>query len=260
MTVEIPKRLMGKVALVTGAGHGIGRASAHRMGLEGARVAIADIRGEAAEETVDILRRDGIDAAAWRCDVSRPEDVERMVAGVVGHFELVDILHNNAGVVIAGSVHTIKLEDWDRVFAVNVRGMLLVSRAVIPVMQGQGGGVIVNTASISGIVGEPHLAAYNASKGAVINLTRQMAVDYARDGIRCNCVCPGWIETGFNNPIFQADGLDDQGIRQLIELTVPLNRQGSAEEVASAVAFLASEDASYITGHPLVVDGGQMAL
>jgi meso-butanediol dehydrogenase/(S,S)-butanediol dehydrogenase/diacetyl reductase len=260
MTVEIPKRLTGKVAVVTGAGHGIGRASAHRMGREGARVAVVDRREQAAQETVAILKKDGINAVAWTCDVSRQEEVEKTVAAVVGHFERIDILHNNAGVVIAGSVHTIKIEDWDRVFAVNVRGILLVSRSVIPIMQHQGGGAIVNTASISGIVGEPHLAAYNASKGAVINLTRQMAVDYARDGIRCNCVCPGWIDTGFNDPIFKADNLDDEGVRKLVELTVPMNRQGSAEEIAPAVAFLASDDASYITGHPLVIDGGQMAL
>ena len=162
--------------------------------------------------------------------------------------------------VIAGRVHTLPLDDWDRVFSVNIRGMFLMCKAVIPIMQAQGTGAIVNTASISGIVGEPHLAAYNASKGAVINFTRHLAVDYARDGIRCNCVCPGWIDTGFNDPIFAADNLDGEGVRVLVEQTVPMNRQGSAEEVAPAVAFLASDDSAYITGHPLVVDGGQMAL
>lgn len=258
--MEIPKRLTGRVAMVTGAGHGIGRASARRMALEGARIAAVDLRAEQAEETVAMLRGDGADAAAWACDVSDADQVERTVEEVAAHFGAIDILHNNAGVVIPGRVHELSLDDWDRVFAVNVRGIVLVSRAVIPVMRRQGGGVIVNTASISGIVGEPHLAAYNASKGAVINLTRHMAVDYAVDGIRCNCVCPGWIDTGFNAPIFEADGLDDEGVRNLVDLTVPMRRQGSAEEVAPAVAFLASDDASYITGHPLVVDGGQMAL
>jgi meso-butanediol dehydrogenase / (S,S)-butanediol dehydrogenase / diacetyl reductase len=258
--MEVPRRLVGKVAVVSGAGHGIGRASAHRMGLEGARIAVVDVREQAAQETAALLVQDGIDAIAWNCDVSLPEEVASTVADIAAHFERIDILHNNAGVVIAGSVHTISIDDWDRVFSVNIRGMFLMCRAVIPIMQRQGGGAIVNTASISGIVGEPHLAAYNASKGAVINFTRHMAVDYARDGIRCNCVCPGWIDTGFNDPIFAADNLDDEGVRVLVEQDVPMNRQGSAEEVAPAVAFLASDDAAYITGHPLVVDGGQMAL
>ncbi len=258
--MEIPRRLVGKVAVITGAGHGIGRASAHRMGLEGAKIAVVDRRANEAEQTASQLREDGVDAAAWTCDVSIPEEVQATVLEIAAHFDRIDILHNNAGVVVAGSVHTLAIEDWDRVFSVNIRGMFLVCKAVIPIMQAQGGGAIVNTASISGIVGEPHLAAYNASKGAVINFTRHLAVDYARDGIRCNCVCPGWIDTGFNDPIFAADHLDAEGVRVLVEQDVPMNRQGSAEEVAPAVAFLASDDAAYITGHPLVVDGGQMAL
>jgi meso-butanediol dehydrogenase / (S,S)-butanediol dehydrogenase / diacetyl reductase len=260
MSMEIPRRLVGKVAVVTGAGHGIGRASAHRMGLEGAIVAVVDLREYEAQETATMLKLDGIEASAWRCDVSKPDEVERTVAQIAGRFGRIDILHNNAGVVVAGSVHELSIEDWDRVFSVNIRGMFLVTRAVLPIMRQQGVGAIVNTASISGIVGEPHLAAYNASKGAVINFTRHLAVDYARDGIRCNCVCPGWIDTGFNDPIFAADHLDPEGVRVLVEQDVPLNRQGTAEEVAPAVAFLASDDAAYITGHPLVVDGGQMAL
>lgn len=258
--MEVPKRLVGKVAVVTGAGHGIGRASAHRMGLEGAKVAVVDVRAAEAAETVALLTRDGVEAAAWTCDVSIPDEVEQAVSQIAAQLGRIDILHNNAGVVIAGRVHELSVEDWDRVFAVNIRGMFLMSRAVLPIMQRQRSGSIVNTASISGIVGEPHLAAYNASKGAVINFTRHMAVDYARDGIRCNCVCPGWIDTGFNDPIFQADHLDAVGVRQLVEQDVPMNRQGSAEEVAPSVAFLASADAAYITGHALVVDGGQMAL
>jgi NAD(P)-dependent dehydrogenase (short-subunit alcohol dehydrogenase family) len=230
------------------------------MGLEGAKVAVVDRRDHEAQETVSTLKQDGIEAVAWTCDVSKPEEVERTIAQIVETFGRIDILHNNAGVVVAGSVHELSIEDWDRVFSVNIRGMFLVTRAVLPVMRRQGVGSIVNTASISGIVGEPHLAAYNASKGAVINFTRHLAVDYARDGIRCNCVCPGWIDTGFNDPIFEADHLDAEGIRVLVEQDVPMNRQGTAEEVAPAVAFLASDDAAYITGHPLVVDGGQMAL
>jgi NAD(P)-dependent dehydrogenase (short-subunit alcohol dehydrogenase family) len=230
------------------------------MGREGARVAVVDIRIEAAQESADLLRKDGVEAEALECDVAIPEQVAATVDSVVDRFKRVDILHNNAGVVIAGSVHSLPLEDWDRVFAVNVRGIFLVSKAVLPIMQSQRSGVIVNTASISGLVGEPHLAAYNASKGAIVNLTRQIAVDYGADGVRCNCVCPGWIDTGFNQPIFDAGNMSDDEVRRLVEDTVPMRRQGNADEVASAVAFLASDDASYITGHPLVIDGGQLAL
>jgi meso-butanediol dehydrogenase / (S,S)-butanediol dehydrogenase / diacetyl reductase len=150
--------------------------------------------------------------------------------------------------MIPGTALDQTLEEWDRHYAVNVRGILLVSRAVIPVMQRQGGGSIVNTASISGMLGEPNLVAYDSSKAAVINLTRQLAVEYARDGIRVNCVCPGWIDTGFNDVIFEEAGMDDAAIAAMVEQLVPMNRQGVAEDIAPAVAFLASDDAAYITG------------
>jgi dihydroanticapsin dehydrogenase len=201
--MTVPRRLTDRVALVTGAGHGIGRACARRLGQEGARVAVADMRADAAAETVEQLTGEGIEAAAFTCDVSDPDQVAATVELVAARFGRIDILHNNAGVLIPGTALTQTLEDWDRHYAVNVRGILLVSRAVIPWMQRQGGGAIVNTASISGMIGEPNLAAYNSSKGAVINLTRQLAVEYARDGIRVNCICPGWIDTGFNDPIFE---------------------------------------------------------
>ncbi len=151
----------------------------------------------------------------------------------------------------------VALAEWQRSFAVNVTGMFLFARAVIPVMRASAhGGAIVTTGSISGMFGEPALAAYTASKAAVVNLTRQMAIDFARDGIRVNCVCPGWVDTGFNDPQFEHDGLTAQDIAELIDRTVPMGRQGLPEEMAAAVAFLASADASYITGQTLLVDGG----
>jgi meso-butanediol dehydrogenase/(S,S)-butanediol dehydrogenase/diacetyl reductase len=252
------ERLTGKVALVTGAGHGIGRACAQRLGQEGARLAVADIRAAAAEETVRLLREDGIEAGAWTADVSDPPQVEAMVASVLGHYGAIDILHANAGVLIAGTVETQTIEEWDRTFSVNVRGIFLTARAVIPGMRAQGSGTIINTASISGMIGEPSLAAYNASKGAVINLTRQMAAEYARAGIRVNCICPGWIETGFNAPVL--DKLTPEELRRMIDTWIPLGRQGTADDIAPSVAFLASDDARYITGHALVIDGGLTAL
>jgi NAD(P)-dependent dehydrogenase (short-subunit alcohol dehydrogenase family) len=150
----------------------------------------------------------------------------------------------------------VPLTEWNRIFAVNVTAMFLVARAVAPVMQEGQGGAIVTTGSISGLFGEPALAAYTASKAAVVNLTRQLAIDFARSGIRVNCVCPGWVDTGFNDPQFAHDGLSAADIEALIDRTVPMGRQGLPEEMAAAVAFLASDDASYITGQTLVVDGG----
>jgi NAD(P)-dependent dehydrogenase (short-subunit alcohol dehydrogenase family) len=257
--LDIPRRLVDKVAVVTGAGHGIGRACAHRLGLEGARVTVVDCNLATAEQTVAILGGDGIEAVAVECDVSQPDDVAAMAAGVLARHGRVDILHNNAGVLIPGTPLTQTLDDWDHHYAVNVRGMLLVSRAFIPTMREQRSGVIVNTGSISGMIGESNLVAYDSSKAAVINLTRQFAVEYARDGLRVNCVCPGWIDTGFNDPIFEQAGMSTGDIDAMVDQWIPMNRQGVAEDIAPSVAFLCSDDAAYITGEALVVDGGLMA-
>ena len=257
--MAVPTRLAGRVAVVTGAGHGIGRACAHRLAQEGARVVLVDRRVDAAEESAEILRGEGLDCSASTCDVSDPGQVADLARRVLGAHGRVDILHNNAGVLIPGTALTQSLDEWDLHYAVNVRGMLLVTRAFIPAMQEQRSGVIVNTASISGMIGEPNLVAYNSSKGAVINLTRQLAVEYARDGIRVNCVCPGWIDTGFNDPIFDEAGMDEAQIAAMVEQWVPMNRQGTAEDIAPSVAFLCSDDAAYITGQSLVIDGGLTA-
>jgi meso-butanediol dehydrogenase / (S,S)-butanediol dehydrogenase / diacetyl reductase len=251
--------LEGKAVAITGAGGGIGRACAHRLAQEGAHVVATDIRADVADQTARQLAGDDLTCTAAACDVRDPDDIARLVAMIMERHGRVDILHNNAGVLIPGTALTQTLEEWDLHYAVNVRGMLLMSRAFIPVMQSQGSGVIVNTASISGMVGEPNLAAYDSSKGAVINLTRQLAVEYARDGIRVNCICPGWVDTGFNDPIFEQAGMDAAAIAAMVEQWVPMNRQATAEDIAPSVAFLCSDDAAYVTGHALVVDGGLMA-
>jgi meso-butanediol dehydrogenase / (S,S)-butanediol dehydrogenase / diacetyl reductase len=249
-------RFEGKSVVVTGAGHGIGRASALRFAAEGASVAIVDIRAEEGQSVADEITRAGLRGRAYAADVSDPDRVTPLVASIVDDFGGIDVLHSHAGRLRAGTVGETDLEEWNRTMAVNVTSMFLMVRAVVPLMQARGGGAIVTTGSISGLFGEPALAVYTASKAAVVNLTRSMAIDYARTGVRVNCVCPGWVDTGFNSPQFVHDGLTDAEIAALIDRTVPMGRQGLPEEMAAAVAFLASDDASYITGQTLVVDGG----
>jgi len=248
------RRFDGRVVLLTAAGHGIGRACALRFAGEGARVAVSDLRAEAAEETAALCREAGATAWAGGADAGVPEEVNQLVSDATAALGPIDVLHNNAGVLIPGSALEQRIEDWDRTFAVNVRSVFVGARAVLPGMLERGAGVIVSTASSAGVIGDAGVAAYAASKGAVISFTRQLTAEYAGRGIRANCVCPGWIPTGFNDPIFGADPSLDED--QLVAATVPAGRQGSADEVAGAVAFLASDDASYVFGHALVIDGG----
>ena len=250
-------RLKDRVAVVTGAGHGIGRASALRLGQEGARLALVDLRPDAAQDTCEAARADGIEAAWWQADVSDEHQVNQCIQDIVNRYQRIDILHSNAGVLYAGTLLSQSIEEWDHTYAVNVRSMFLVARAVVPVMQANGGGSIITTASISGMIGEPNLVAYNTSKGAVINLTRQLAVEWGSHGIRVNAICPGWIETGFNDPVLAH--LTESELAAMVDTWIPLGRQGTAEDIAPSVAFLASDDAAYITGSLLVIDGGVTA-
>jgi meso-butanediol dehydrogenase/(S,S)-butanediol dehydrogenase/diacetyl reductase len=250
-------RFDGKVVLVTGGGHGIGRATASRFAEEGASVFIADRNGETAQETKELIDRAGGLGFAAEVDIADEHAIGGLVERIAHVHGRLDIVHNNAGRLTSASIVDLSTEEWDLTFAVNIRAMFLVCRASIPLMLRQGGGVIVNTASTSAFVGEASIPAYSASKAAVVNFTRQLAADYARRGIRANCVCPGWIPTGFNDPVLV--GLSDAEVQLMVEATVPVGRQGMPEEIAAAVAFLASDDASYIAGHALVVDGGFIA-
>ena len=249
-------RFEGKTVVVTGAGHGIGRASAVRFASEGANVAVIDVRGAEAQQVADEITLAGFTARSYHADVADPDQVADVVARIAADFGGIDVLHSHAGRLRAGTVGETDLEEWNRTMSVNVTSMFLMVRAVVPLMRARSGGAIVTTGSISGLFGEPALAVYTASKAAVVNLTRSLAIDYARTGIRVNCVCPGWVDTGFNNPQFEHDGLTEEEIAELIDRTVPMGRQGLPEEMAAAAAFLASDDASYITGQTLVVDGG----
>lgn len=248
-------RFQDMVAVVTGSAHGIGRATALRLASEGAHVAILDVRDADGERVAAECDDAGGQGRYYRCDVTDPAGVPAVVERVAADMGTVDVLHANAGRLRAGTVLETDLEEWSRILTVNVTGMYLVVRAAVPVMR-RDGGAIVTTGSISGLFGEPALTAYTASKAAVVNMTRSLAIDLAAYGIRVNCVCPGWVDTGFNDPQFEHDQLTADDVQALIDRTVPMRRQGEPAEMAAAVAFLASADASYITGQTLVVDGG----
>lgn len=246
------KRLSDKVAVITGAASGIGAATARLFAQEGARVVIGDIRGDVAEQTAaDIRSRKG-KALAVQVDVTVPEQVRAMIAMAVDHYGGLHILHSNAGVASSGTVETLLLDEWQHVLAVNLTGLFLCAKFAIPEIRRSGGGSVIATSSSTGVAPEKDIAAYAASKGGLIILVKQMALDYARDGIRVNCVCPGWIDTPFNDPFIP----DPQTHQATIDAMVPEGRQGTPEEVARAALFLASEDSSYITGHVLNIDGG----
>jgi len=247
-------RFAGRTVLVTAAGHGIGRASARRFAAEGAHVAVSDLRQGAARETAALCHAAGGLATPFTADASSARDVAALARDVAAELGPIEVLHSNAGVLLPGSVLEQTPDEWDRTFAVNVRSGFLLARALLPAMLERGSGTMVFTASTSGLVGDAGVAAYNASKAAVISFTRHLTAQYAGQGIRANCVCPGWIATGFNDPIFDRDASLDEAA--LVAASVPCSRQGTAEEIAAAVAFLASDDASYIHGHALVVDGG----
>lgn len=253
----------GATVLVTGGGLGIGRGVAKAFAEAGASVVIADLDGEAAEATATELTSRGLRAAASIGDVSSAADASRMVSDAVSEFGRLDVLVNNAGIQPPEAyvpIDQLSEELWDRILAVNLKGVFLMSRAAIPELRRTGGGSIVNMASVQGLQSMPGVGAYAASKGGILSLTRNMALDYAPDRIRVNAICPGTIDSEMVRAVAKAAGGDVDQALEAFGLTHPLRRIGLPADVANATLFLASERASFVTGTYLCVDGGYMAL
>jgi meso-butanediol dehydrogenase/(S,S)-butanediol dehydrogenase/diacetyl reductase len=251
-------RLKDKVCVVTGGGSGIGRATARVFGREGARVVVADRRVAAAEKVAAGLQEQGWPAKAVAVDVSKSEQVKAMIDATLAAFGRVDVLVNNAGYGTFGTVVDIDEQEWDDLMATNVRGVYLCCKYAIPVMRAQGGGVIVNVASVVAAVGIRNRAAYVASKGAVAALTRAIALDHAEEGIRCNAVAPGTIDTPYYDEVVRR-APDPAAFRKGLEARQPLGRLGTPEEIADAILFLACDESRFATGSILTIDGGMTA-
>lgn len=249
--------LSGKTVIVTGAGSGIGFAATQRFAADGATVIMADVR-DASEEAARLAGA-GHDVRFVATDVSREAEVQALIDGVVSLNGGVDVLVNNAGIVLARTVPDTTLDEWDRLLDVNLKGVFLCSRAVIPVMRQQSRGVIVNVASEQGLVGTATNAAYTATKGGVIQLTKSMAIDHGEEGIRVNCVAPGPVKTPMIDAFLASVEDPQEELRDFVDATI-LKRLGRPEEIANVIAFLASDESSYMTGSVVVVDGGLTAM
>jgi len=256
-------RLQNRVALITGATSGIGKETALLFAAEGAKVAFTGRRREKGEALAAQIKTQGGEAHYLFADHARLEDCQRSASETLAQYGRIDILFNNAGIVVGGTAETTSEEDWAETLTLNVTGVWRMSKIVIPLMRAQGGGVIVNNASDWGLVAGRNSVAYCASKGAVVQMTRAMAVDHAREGIRINAVCPGdtyverWSESGYHRHI--ADGDMEATLKAMGE-ALPMGRVGRADEIAKAVLFLASDDSSFMTGVALLVDGGNTAI
>jgi NAD(P)-dependent dehydrogenase (short-subunit alcohol dehydrogenase family) len=251
-------KLQDRVAVITGAGSGIGQAMALLFAKQGARVVAADVNGAAAEATTAMITDAGGTATPFTVDVIEPQQVQAMIEQARSAYGRIDLLCNNAGIGSTTDVVACEPDEWDRVMTVNVKSVYLGCKYAVPHMIEQGGGVIINTASVAGMVGIVKRAAYCASKGAVIALTRQVAIEYVGQNIRVNCLCPGTVDSPWVERLLQQTD-DRAAARQALEARQPMGRLGTPQEVAAAALYLASDDAAFITGTGLVIDGGWTA-
>lgn len=248
-------RLEGKVALITGAGSGIGRASAVRFAAEGARVVVVDWKPEGGRETVDLIQAQGQAAIFVEADVSQEADSQRMVACAVESFGRLDILFNNAAVQVFGTIPETSTSDWHKVIDVNLKGVYLGCKYAVPQMIAQGGGCIVNMSSALGLVGDPTMPAYGATKGGILAMTKSMAQAHGRQNIRVNCICPGDVETPLVTEYFDRQP-DPVEARRQVAAHYALGRIARPEEIAQVAAFLVSDESSFLTGTAIIADGG----
>jgi NAD(P)-dependent dehydrogenase (short-subunit alcohol dehydrogenase family) len=248
--------LTRKVALVTGAGSGIGAAIAALFARQGARVVILDVN-DSGETTAATIVSAGGDAIARRCNIADADEVARTFRDVAAELGRLDILVNNAGIAHVGTIEQTTPEDLDRLYAVNVRGLFLCSRVAVGIMLPQGGGVILNMASIASLVGVPERFAYSMTKGAVHTMTMSIAIDYVKRGIRCNCICPARVQTPFVDGYLRQNypGREDE-MRRTLEAYQPIGRMGTPEEVAALALYLCSDEAAFVTGQAYPIDGG----
>jgi NAD(P)-dependent dehydrogenase (short-subunit alcohol dehydrogenase family) len=251
------ERLQGKVCLITGAARGIGATTARLFAASGAAVALVDLKDDLGEKVAGDIVRTGAKASYFHCDVTRLSDVGAMVKSVGSMFGPVNVLVNNAGTCLQGSVEELTEEEWDRTFAINVKSMFLCSKFVVPMMRQSGGGSIIHMGSESGLIGFPMHPAYCASKGAVLNLTRSMALAHAKDRIRVNCICPGTIPTPLYHE-FTSSLPNKSEVEAALKSEHPLGL-GTEEDIAYAALYLASDESRYMTGAPLIIDGGYTA-
>jgi dihydroanticapsin dehydrogenase len=251
-------RLNGKTAIITGGGEGIGKATALLFCKEGAKVGITGRTKEKLDEVVREAEGNG-EIIAFAGDVSKEGDVKRIVDEFINRFNKVDILFNNAGILEMGTAVTTSVEAWDKIIDINVKGTFLMSKYVLPHMIKSGGGSIINNSSVLGFIGSQNTVAYNTSKGAIMQFTRSLALDHAKQGIRVNTICPGFIKTKMNedfigNPPDAQKRLDD-----IAAQIVPMGYRGESVDIAYALLYLSSDESKYVTGSNLVVDGGWTA-
>ncbi len=254
--LEARMKLNSKVAIVTGGGAGIGRATSLLFAREGAKVVALDLLADGIQGLAEEIHSAGGEAEAIVADVSNAADVERCVQKALSRFGCIDILFNNAGIVVPGKIHEISEIDWDRSMDVNVKSMYLMCRSVVPHFRKQGSGVILNTSSAVVLRTVADRAVYTAAKGAVLALTRSMALDYVKDGIRVNCLCPGTVDTPSFQQRMAAVGGDPALARKQFEARQPMGRLGTAEEIAEAALYLVSDASAFVTGGAFPIDGG----